>query len=501
MGVIGKAYSEFSREWLNRLFGELIGLAALWLLVGGIIVHARPAWKWISAWMWLHEGNAFVVAVGATLTGFVLGFALRGLQAVRAGFASKTKPRWPIRLISWLVILAIFAILTVLYQNGLVVFSPPGNAMPLDHASYSGLLDRHFSELASILSFNKEYLAVRSTWWLVMPSFTLFLVLAALVWVGFRCIDVNTFSIQNLYRNRLVRCYLGATNQKDRLANPYSGFDPTDDLELKNFATQRPYLLSNAALNLTQGQDLAWQQRKAASFVFSPRWCGYWLESTETSSISRPDRLGGYVPTESFVHEPRGFGEKSQGIMVGTAMATSGAAVSSQMGFASQGPRAFLLTLLNMRLGRWLPNPAWSQKWAMHSKEALWKLPSPRYGAFCYLSELFGMTNERSKWIYLSDGGHFENLGLYELVRRRCRRIICVDAGADPHRAFGDLGNAVQKCRVDFGVEIEIDTYPLSIDVIDGRSESAFSIGTRSCLKAAQRVFEGSSSTLGLRHP
>jgi hypothetical protein len=226
--------------------------------------------------------------------------------------------------------------------------------------------------------------------------------------------------------------------------------------------------------------DLAWQQRKAASFVFSPRWCGYWLESTETSSvISRPDRVkGGYVPTESFVHEPRGFGEKSHGIMVGTAMATSGAAVSSQMGFASQGPRAFLLTLLNMRLGRWLPNPAWSRKWAMRSSEKLWKLPSPPYGAFCYLRELFGMTNERSKWIYLSDGGHFENLGLYELVRRRCRRIICVDAGADPRRAFGDLGNAVQKCRVDFGVEIEIDTYPLSIDAIDGRSESAFSIGT-----------------------
>jgi len=87
------------------------------------------------------------------------------------------------------------------------------------------------------------------------------------------------------------------------------------------------------------------------------------------------------------------------------------------------------------------------------------------------------MTNERSNWIYASDGGHFENLGIYELVRRRCRRIICVDAGADPQRTFGDLGNAIQKCRVDFGVDIEIDTHPLSIDLIDGRSKDAFSIG------------------------
>lgn len=121
------------------------------------------------------------------------------------------------KLVPWLVILAVFATLTVLYQNGLVVCSPPGKALPLDHASYSELLDRHFSELRSILSFNKEYLAARSTWWLVMPSFTVFLVLTVLVWLGFRCIDVNTFSIQNLYRNRLVRCYLGATNQKERL--------------------------------------------------------------------------------------------------------------------------------------------------------------------------------------------------------------------------------------------------------------------------------------------
>jgi hypothetical protein len=61
-------------------------------------------------------------------------------------------------------------------------------------------------------------------------------------------------------------------------------------------------------------------------------------------------------------------------------------------------------------------------------------------------------------------------------VRRRCRRIIAVDAGADPHRDFGDLGGAIHKCRVDFGVDIEINTEKLSIDA-DGRSESAFAMG------------------------
>ena len=63
--------------------------------------------------------------------------------------------------------------------------------------------------------------------------------------------------------------------------------------------------------------------------------------------------------------------------------------------------------------------------------------------------------------IHLSDGGHFENLALYELVRRHCRYIIVSDCGADPEVTFDDFGNAVRRIREDFGVEIEIDLSPL----------------------------------------
>jgi hypothetical protein len=72
--------------------------------------------------------------------------------------------------------------------------------------------------------------------------------------------------------------------------------------------------------------------------------------------------------------------------------------------------------------------------------------------------EMFGLTNSASRYVYLSDGGHFENLGIYELVRRRCRYVIACDGGADPSYAFEDLANAIRKCRIDLGVEIEIDT-------------------------------------------
>jgi hypothetical protein len=72
------------------------------------------------------------------------------------------------------------------------------------------------------------------------------------------------------------------------------------------------------------------------------------------------------------------------------------------------------------------------------------------------LREMFGLTSESAQWIYLSDGGHFENLGLYEMVRRRCRVIVVSDAGCDPDYAFADLGNALRKIWIDLGVRIDL---------------------------------------------
>jgi hypothetical protein len=76
-----------------------------------------------------------------------------------------------------------------------------------------------------------------------------------------------------------------------------------------------------------------------------------------------------------------------------------------------------------VRLGWWLRNPRWKEIWTdKYSRLSLREL----------LSELLGMTTDDRSWVYLSDGGHFENLGIYELVRRRCRFIVASDAGGDP---------------------------------------------------------------------
>jgi len=75
---------------------------------------------------------------------------------------------------------------------------------------------------------------------------------------------------------------------------------------------------------------------------------------------------------------------------------------------------------------------------------------------WCLLAELFGLSNEESSFVYLSDGGHFDNMGLYELIRRKCSTIWLVDAAADFSRTFEDLGRSIRQCRIDFGVEIEL---------------------------------------------
>jgi hypothetical protein len=99
-----------------------------------------------------------------------------------------------------------------------------------------------------------------------------------------------------------------------------------------------------------------------------------------------------------------------------------------------------------VRLGWWLGN----------TLKDTFRRPVPRFGLMYAFRELFGMANADSSYVNLSDGGHFDNMGIYELVRRRCRYIICCDGEQDLGPNFGGIGNAIRKCRTDFGVEIDL---------------------------------------------
>jgi hypothetical protein len=201
-----------------------------------------------------------------------------------------------------------------------------------------------------------------------------------------------------------------------------------------------PYRLFHvvgAALNLVGGKRLAWQQRRAESFTVSPLHCG---------SLFR-----GY-------RRSRTYGGVD-GISLGTAVTISGAAVSSNMGYhSSSAAVTFVLTLFNARLGWWLGNPGAAGSIvgpSLRHAEPPYRRSFPRLSLAPLVMEAFGLTDDTSKYVLLSDGGHFDNLGLYEMVLRRCRFIVVVDGGQDENARFDDLGAAIRKIRIDLGVEID----------------------------------------------
>ena len=257
---------------------------------------------------------------------------------------------------------------------------------------------------------------------------------------------VNEFSLHYFYRNRLVRAYLGATRRRTERAktvNPFTGFDSGDDMKLDQLTASNnyygPFPLINTALNATVVSELDRQDRKAESFVFSPLYCGYDFSATRSASFNKNGLFNyGYRPTGEFAGGPE----------LGTAMAISGAAVNPNMGYHSSAATAFLLTVFNVRLGWWIGNPR---------LKATWKNAEPPLGLMYTLKDLVGKSTADSNYVCLSDGGHFDNMGLYELVRRRCSLIILGDAEEDADALCEGLANSVRRCRIDFGVEIEID--------------------------------------------
>ena len=281
-------------------------------------------------------------------------------------------------------------------------------------------------------------------------------VVAVTLFIGvmtFRHVNVNRFSMHAIYRNRLTRAFLGSARSK-RDQDPFTGFDPRDNTPLSSLldAGSSLFPVINMTLNITAGTNTAWAERQAASFTATPLACGSAaLRHPAQSPESRSIRDGAFVPTTRFAgletlkEHPTKATESGPGL--GSALTVSGAAVSPNWGYHSSRITAFLMTLFNVRLGIWLPNPSKA------TADEL-RLARPRNSLMALIDEMLGETTDDSQAIYLSDGGHFENLGLYEMFRRRCSSILVVDAGADEACSLFDLGNAIRKAEIDFGIRV-----------------------------------------------
>ena len=296
--------------------------------------------------------------------------------------------------------------------------------------------------------------------------------------------------MHTFYRDRLARCYGGASNP-NRKPNRFTGFTRDDrDLRMdqllpagytvrdeygdpmtypdgrpRSGAYKGPFPIVCTSINLTMGEDLAYQERKASSFVFTPLFSGFNVGWTAASDAR--NQFNGFVDTHGYVYT------REKGLMLGTAVAISGAAASPNMGYHSSPSIAFLLTVFNVRLGWWLRNPrrreigisghkppSPADPLAHSDPQPTTPKPlpsSPRFGLLKLLTELLGRSNDTASYIYLTDGGHFDNMGLYELLRRRCRTVVVCDGEADAHLHFEGIGMAIRKARLDFGIEVTLD--------------------------------------------
>lgn len=394
VGFTSRSLGEPDREWVARSAGYTLLAIVGWLLLCAVVLVIPHV-----AFGWGGNVHSALAGVGA-LAGWLSAGSRREPTTATPAAASRASG------LARKVALPVFVLLLLLALTMLTseVLSATG-AVPVP--------------------FWRHHELVEHTRLGVALGLTAALAAAALV-MG-RYVNINTFSLHAMYRDRLVRAYLAASNASRR-PSPFTGFDDTDDVRMAALRGQRPLHVLNLTLNLVAGRRLAWQQRKA--------------ESLTVNALHAGSHLLGYRDSGEY-GGPRG-------ITLGTAMTLSGAAASPNMGYSSSPLVSFTMMLFNARLGSWLGNPG-------RSGRDTWRLDGPRFAVAPVVREMLGLTDDDSPFSYLSDGGHFENLALYEMVMRRCRSIVVLDGGCDPDFTYEDLGNALRKIRIDLGVPIEFE--------------------------------------------
>ena len=174
--------------------------------------------------------------------------------------------------------------------------------------------------------------------------------------------------------------------------------------------------------------------RGVASFTFSPNAIGGPVTGAEKTSVYEKLRRN-----------------RKRDVTLPAAVAMSGAALSPSMGKLTYRPLTFLLGLANLRLGVWVPNPMHVNDPKSDAPVDFPRRPRPNY----LFKEMLGRNRLENKFLYVTDGGHYENLGLVELLRRGCRTIYCFDAGGGTTAQA--LVDAIALARTELDVMIEME--------------------------------------------
>ena len=415
------------RVVLRQAANRTIQLALLF----GVLGAGIPALVWLSVWLTWHAGwhttPGTVATTGAVMGGLMyVGTLLAALWRKRKsltgtfggikGFFSKklTGQVVPNSMAQMLLLW----ICTLLIAAALIVVSGWVAASGIDRARWS---------LAPIAAL-------------------------AIVIVLF---DQTAMSLHPFYRRRLASAFAVRRGERrgEPVAIPYD-YDREGTL-LRPYASEVepfPKLIFCTAANLT-GQEVTPPGRRTVSYTLADDFVGGpqvgWVDTAQLQKLVEG------TPIE-------------RDLTLQAAVAISGAAFASAMGSQTRFFEVFL-SLSNARLGAWLPNPGFIARKRDHVKD--WTVPGlPRVRRLSYFArEILGMHPNTSRLLLCTDGGHYDNLGLVELLRHRCRLAICIDATGDTPPFATTLAQAITLAHEELGVTVALRSNPR--DLVPGSAE------------------------------
>ncbi len=261
--------------------------------------------------------------------------------------------------------------------------------------------------------------------------------------------DQTVMSLHPFYRRRLASAFAVRRGERrgEPVAVPYDYDDEGTPLapyaaEVEPF----PKVIFCAAANLT-GQEVTPPGRRTVSYTLADDFVG----GPQVGWV-RTEKLQGLVGGDPIERD----------LTVQAAVAISGAAFASAMGSQTRFFEVFL-ALSNARLGAWLPNPGFVARKRDHLQD--WTVPGlPRIRRLSYFArEILGLHPSTSRLLLCTDGGHYDNLGLVELLRHRCRLAICIDATGDTPPFATTLAQAITLAREELGVTVTLRPNPLDL--------------------------------------
>lgn len=431
LGIVGRAISSEAYFWVSRVAAWMAQYALGFALPAAIFLFFLPLLDWTEA----------TLTVGGIFASFAI--VARWLAAgAETGPNMNSQAGWKEKLTGGIVTIApfilVFALLGFVSLGVRSAFEKPPCFCTEDTNKYQSSCYANLSPVTKLLNpeensnlitfktlkeglpgypvdcipsfkdyFQLNILALDSITW--PAPYAIGNIAIVIAWFLGLLINANLFSLHTYYRNRLSNAYLAASNISvggNRVErDPDIGVHADDAIALENLADIKPYLIVNTTLNLAgKDKDLAWQDRKATSFVMTPLYCGYVLDGAKDYSMECFQETGSYAHKNRAAYKTKNEEPPNEySLKLDLAMTISGAAASPLGGFHTKPWISLLMALGGVRLGWWLSNPANEQWWQGQSKRCQFSSDTPLLTTL--YKEMFSEADEKHEKVYLSDGG------------------------------------------------------------------------------------------------